>query len=73
MKKVAWLSLTHGPWPRKLLECPDGPDVGSVAQKIVGMPGWPRCGLCFCKKDAKSVYEKHCNTFRLYVVNIVLL
>jgi hypothetical protein len=25
-----------------------------------------------CEKDAKSVCEKHCITFRLYVVNIVL-
>ena len=25
-----------------------------------------------CKKDAKSICEKYCSTFRLYVVNIVL-
>ena len=25
-----------------------------------------------CEKDAKNIYEKHCSTFRFYVVNIIL-
>ena len=39
---------------------------------LLAASGGRRNDGCVCEKFAKNKFEKYCNTFRLYVVNIVL-